>query len=177
MFSVMERAELRMPLEIRRCREADLRELEWFGALRAHRELIRGAYERQLLGSNWMLVADVRGFPVGQLWVDLAQKPGVGVLWAFRVMPPFKGMGIGSRLLRAADWLLRAHGFAQAEVGVEHGNPGALRLYLRHGFEIVGEEEDRYEVQDESGAGVEHVMSVQVLRKRLETATEAEAAR
>jgi ribosomal protein S18 acetylase RimI-like enzyme len=155
---------------VRLCREADLRDLEWFGALRSHRRLIEDAYRRQREGTNWMLVADVRGFPVGQLWVDLAAKRDAGLLWAFRVMTPFKGLGLGTALLGTAERMLARARIEQVEVGVEPWNRGALRLYRRAGFRVVGEEVVSYETYAENGEHARHMLDVRVLRKRLPTA-------
>jgi ribosomal protein S18 acetylase RimI-like enzyme len=159
--------DLELAAEIRLCRESDLEHLEWFGSLRAHRHLIADAFRRQRAGENWMLVADVRDFPVGQLWVDLVQRPDAAVLWAFRVMPPFKGMGLGTALLEVAEEMLRARGAPCIEVGVEKWNEDALRLYRRRGFAIVGDEIHAYDTIDGNDFLVEHRLDVWLLRKRL----------
>ena len=61
-------------LEIRLCREADLPQLEWFGMYSEHREIIRSTYESQERGETAMLVADLNGFPAGQVWINLTLK-------------------------------------------------------------------------------------------------------
>lgn len=141
--------------------------------MRAHRRIIRAAFRRQLRGENWMLVADVRGFPVGQLWVDLTHRVDTGLLWAFRVMPPFKGLGLGSALLQTAERMLLAQGFEEAEIGVEGENVDALRLYRRLGFRRVGTEVDSFETVDRLGRRKRHRQRVWVMRKRLVPSAEA----
>jgi ribosomal protein S18 acetylase RimI-like enzyme len=165
--------ELGIGAEVRLYRRADLDALEWFGSFRGHRRIIQDAYHRQLRDENWMLVADVRGFPVGQLWVDMARKRDVGLLWAFRIMPPFMGLGIGSALMMAAEQMLRGRAVPEAEIGVEARNAGALRLYLRAGFHIIGQEENSFETQDGPEPPQTHRFDVLVLRKRLLAATQA----
>jgi ribosomal protein S18 acetylase RimI-like enzyme len=164
---VFARERLEMPVEVRFCRAADLEQLEWFGAFRDHRRAIQHAFQRQLRGENWMLVADARGFPVGQLWVDVARKAGIAVLWAFRVMPPFQNLGLGSMLLICAEQLAARERFAALEVGVEPWNASALRLYQRRGFEHAGEERNSYETEDGSGQRARHTFDVCLLRKLL----------
>lgn len=115
------RFDLRLPAEIRICREADLEQLEWFGAMRGQRSNIRSAFARQCCGHNWMLVADVQGFPVGQLWIDVCKKPGAALLWAFRILPPFQRCGIGRALLASAEQLIRQLEISHAEVGSSPG--------------------------------------------------------
>ena len=52
----------------------------------------------------------------------------------------YQNMGIGSALLtQALAWLVAR--FDEVYLGVYQDNPSALRLYLRFGFEIVGEYE------------------------------------
>jgi ribosomal protein S18 acetylase RimI-like enzyme len=159
--------ELALPLKVRLCEQRDLEQLEWFGAFRDHRHAIELAYRRQREGENWMLIADVRDFPVGQLWVDLTVDKDAAHLWAFRVMPPFKGLGIGRTLLACAQRLAARAGIAYLNVGVELWNKDALRLYERFGFEQVGTEQNSYETIDASGQRARHTFEVFVLRKAL----------
>jgi ribosomal protein S18 acetylase RimI-like enzyme len=165
--NVMPREQLAISVAVRLCEESDLEQLEWFGAFRDHRHAIELAYQRQLKGENWMLVADVRGFPVGQLWIDLTAKPQVATLWAFRVMPPFKGLGIGGMLLACAEQLAQRSEIPCLDVGVETWNVGALRLYERSGFQQIGTEETGYETLDQAGQRARHTLELILLRKRL----------
>jgi ribosomal protein S18 acetylase RimI-like enzyme len=137
---------LELPVVIREAREDDLEALEWFGMFTAHREIIRDAFRRQRVGENLMLVAEANGFPIGQAWVDLARHAdeSMGLLWAVRVFPVFQGMGIGARLLDAAEDVLAARGYRWALIGVEKYNHAARRLYLRQGYEPWGELRESY---------------------------------
>jgi ribosomal protein S18 acetylase RimI-like enzyme len=130
-----------LAVTIRRCAEQDLPGLEWYGRFAPHREIIRAAYDAQCRGDGDMLVADVNGFPAGQVWIDLmryrAQR--IGVLWAVRVYPFLCSLGIGRRLVEVAEQRLRALGYVAAELGVERDNPGARRLYERLGYVIERE--------------------------------------
>src|SRR3954452_1668751 len=112
---------LTLPVAIRACVREDLPKLEWFGLFTRHREIFRAPYASQERGENLMLVAEVNAFPAGQVWVDLVRKraESAGVLWAVRVFPFLQGLGIGARLIAAAEQALRARGFAYAELGVE----------------------------------------------------------
>jgi ribosomal protein S18 acetylase RimI-like enzyme len=163
------RFEVVLPAEIRLAREEDLRELEWFGIFTPHRELIREAFERQQAGEVLMLVAEVQGFPAGQLWVDL-QRSGsapAAYLWALRVFPVFQGAGIGTRLLDAAEVLLRERGVEAVEIGVEADNRGARRLYERREYHPEREEHDNYEYVEPGGERVHIPVHMTILRKSL----------
>jgi ribosomal protein S18 acetylase RimI-like enzyme len=58
---------------------------------------------------------------------------------ALAVRREFRGRGIGTRLLRTLIPRARHAGCTLMSVGVFSENTGALRLYLREGFEVVGE--------------------------------------
>jgi ribosomal protein S18 acetylase RimI-like enzyme len=154
---------------IRPCSELDLPKLEWFGKYTAHRHLIAQAYTRQQMGEVLMLVADLNGFPVGQLWVDFVRQAQVSivVLWALRVLAPLQNLGIGSRLIAVAETVARQHGFEQTELGVEKSNPDALRLYERLGYRVIGENEERWTYPTPEGNRVEEVSVEWILRKTL----------
>jgi GNAT superfamily N-acetyltransferase len=162
-----------LPLEvvIRTTREEDLEGLEWFGMFTPHRKLIREAFERQERGEVVMLVAEVNGFPAAQAWVDLARKAvlSVGYLWAVRVLPAFQGKGIGTRLLAAAEEVVRARGLAAVEIGVEKDNPAARRLYERVGYHVAREEYEEYEYTTPEGARMRIPVDQWMMRKALGT--------
>ncbi|HEU4649160.1 MAG TPA: GNAT family N-acetyltransferase [Gemmatimonadales bacterium] len=127
-----------LAVTIRRCTEQDLPDLEWYGLFTPHREIIRAAYDAQCRGDGLMLVAEVNGFPAGQVWIDLARYRAqrIGVLWAVRVYPFLCSLGIGRELVVAAEQWLHAHGYVGAELGVEPDNPDARRLYERLGYVV-----------------------------------------
>jgi ribosomal protein S18 acetylase RimI-like enzyme len=135
-------------LTIRPCIADDLPKLEWFGQFTEHRELIQDAFERQRRGENLMLhvVTNANGFPIGQIWIDLERKreAKTGLLWALRVIDCYQRMGIGTRLLAAAEAELRRRGYRCAEIGAERDNPGARRLYERLGYRVFGRDRHWY---------------------------------
>lgn len=58
---------------------------------------------------------------------------------ALAVRNDFRGRGIGTRLLRMLAPCARRAGCSLLSVGVFSENTGALRLYRREGFEVVGQ--------------------------------------
>jgi ribosomal protein S18 acetylase RimI-like enzyme len=157
---------------MRPCRQEDLPELEWFGMYRHHRQIFAEAFARHLRGENIMLVADLESFPVGQAWVDLVKRAseGIGYIWAVRVFPFLRGHGIGTGLMQAAEDLLRARGFAQAEVGVEKDNHAARRLYIRIGYHDYTDLREEYSYTTPDGVSAHHVVDQWILRKSLTSA-------
>lgn len=158
-----------LAVRVRRCRADDLPQLEWFGLFTHHREIIHDAFARQRAGDNVMLVGDANGFPVAQAWIDLARLRAerVGLLWAVRVFPALQGLGLGTRLIAAAELVLRRLGYAAAEMGVEKDNPGARRLYERLGYAVVREGREEYGYTTPAGVAERVPLDEWFLRKRL----------
>jgi ribosomal protein S18 acetylase RimI-like enzyme len=159
-----------LAVTIRRCAEQDLPALEWYGLFSGHREIIRSAYDAQCRGDGQMLVADVNGFPAGQVWIDLARYRAqrIGVLWAVRVYPFLCSLGIGRRLVEVAEQRLRALGYVGAELGVERDNRAARRLYERLGYVVEREARVAFSYTPPWGnAPVTEELDQLVMRKRL----------
>lgn len=166
---VFERFTVPVDIAIRRARRDDLRDLEWFGRFTHHREIIEEAYERQEEDTNVMLVADLNGAPVGQVWIDLEKKEDedIGVLWAIRVFPWFRNMKIGGHLVMAAERLLARRGYCYAELGVEKQNEGARRFYERNGYDVVGDIHECYDYTTPSGRHIRTCIDEWTMRKRV----------
>ena len=87
--------------------------------------------------------------PVGAVWLRLfpAEAPGYGSVspdipeLSIALTPPYRGQGLGTRLLTAALDEAACRGFSAVSLSVSPPNP-ALRLYTRAGFEPVHSEDD-----------------------------------
>jgi ribosomal protein S18 acetylase RimI-like enzyme len=143
---MIERLVLPLEVTIRLCVETDLPHLEWFGLFTPHRGIIRSAFDGQMRGDTAMLVADINGFPAGQVWIDFRKRRAEGraLLWAVRVMPPFQRAGLGARLIGAAERLIHSRDVPAAEAGVERDNAVARRFYERLGYRLAGTERGSY---------------------------------
>ena len=147
----MHRFDLRSGAVIRPAVRADLPGLEWNGEFWAHRALIHDAFERQQLDEVLMLTADVRGSPLGQVWVDFTRKPDAAVFWALRVHTSVQRLGLGAHLIHAAEVEAAERGFDTMELAVDPHNAAARRLYHRLGYADVGEETSRTRFQRPDG--------------------------
>jgi RimJ/RimL family protein N-acetyltransferase len=54
------------------------------------------------------------------------------------LLPPFRGQGIGTGLIRPALAAAKAFGFHRVELTVRKNNAGAIELYKKVGFETEG---------------------------------------
>ena len=128
-------------LHIRAASEQDLRPLEWHGG-RDLRSFYREVWEKQGAQELLYLVADFNGFPIGQvliIWSGKPSHPHFPDVQSLRVHPAFRGLGIGSRLLEAAEQCARERSHVQLGLSVSVENPKAHRLYERCGYVVRGE--------------------------------------
>lgn len=167
----MEQGRFRVSLEIalRPARRDDLPALEWWGWFSAQRGIIRSTFDAQERGDGIFLVADSGGFPIGQAWVDLRLHSGrpAALLWAVRVIPGLRGLGIGRRLIEACEALVRERGIAAIEISAEKDDPSVRRLYERLGYRLVGEYRATQRYTDPAGRAAEMPLDQWVLEKRL----------
>ncbi|PWC36632.1 acetyltransferase [Azospirillum sp. TSO35-2] len=163
------RTTLPLPVTVRPARETDLPTLEWYGLHTPHREIIAGAYRLQERGDGAMLLADVNGFPAGQICIDFLRKrpSGRATLWALRVFQPFRGLGLGALLLRAAEQVVEQRGVTVAELGVDRDNAGVLPFYERFGYQHCGRERGQFIYHTPEGRLVRVAIDQWLLEKQL----------
>ena len=93
------------------------------------------------------LVAEAEEKVVGAAWCRIMEDYGHidngTPSLAISLLPEYRGMGIGTRLLDDLLLLLRENGYRRASLSVQKENP-ALRLYQRAGFQIVAEKGTEY---------------------------------
>jgi len=162
--------DLDLSLRIRMATRDDLEALEWWGQYAEHREIIRAAFDRQRMGEVEMLVADLDGFPVAQVWIDFRQAPGAeqtASLWAVRVLAPLQNMGIGARMMLAAEDRIRERGRREAMLTVERSNNAARRFYERLGYGTTGHEGGSYCYRAPDGAQRNIRLDQWIMRKTL----------
>jgi len=145
-------------LVIRRANERDLPELEWEGRYQHFRRLYRHALAEANRGRRVLLVADVEGRIVGQVFVqltsaraELADGSHSGYLYAFRVRPEFRNQGIGTQLLLEAEAVLRGQGFERAVIAVARDNHRAMRLYQSLGYSEFAQDPGEWSYVDHEG--------------------------
>ncbi|MCJ7512256.1 MAG: GNAT family N-acetyltransferase [Anaerolineales bacterium] len=145
-------------LTIRTGSEPDLPALEWDGEYRHFRRVYRRAMEEARRGARVLLLAEVEDMVVGQLFVqfrgtDLSgeQRGRFGYLHAFRVRPPYRNRGIGTRLVSEAEAVLQQRGYWRALIAVAIGNKPALALYQRLGYAITGRDRGEWSYSDHLG--------------------------
>lgn len=171
--AAMDRPTLALAVSIRRAVQGDLPQLEWFGLHTPHREIIASAFRQQQRGDGAMLLAEVNDFPVGQICIDFARKRHLGraTLWALRVFQPFRRLGLGAMLMRAAERAVVTNGGGIAELGVDRENATVLPFYDRLGYEACGTERGHFSYRTPDGVLVRVPIDQWLLHKRLAPST------
>jgi ribosomal protein S18 acetylase RimI-like enzyme len=102
---------------------------EWLADPRSFLLLARS--EERVVG-----YALVRVMEAGPELTDSWRVPAaIAEIETMLVSSPFRGAGVGGRLLNAIDAELERQGITEVIVGVMPGNDGAQRLYERRGFQ------------------------------------------
>jgi ribosomal protein S18 acetylase RimI-like enzyme len=107
------------------------------------------------------VVAEQDGQVIGAAWTRII--PAYGHInaktpeLAISLLPPFRGYGIGTKLMKKLFTVLRDNGYAHTSLSVQKDNP-AVRFYLRLGYRITDGEQDH--------AGHEDYIMVKDLRVR-----------
>ena len=83
-------------------------------------------------------------------WCDVLPKDRpiyarTGVL-GMGLLPPFRGQGIGTDLIRRSLAAARAFGLHRVELTVRENNTSAVQLYKKVGFEVEGLQRDAVQV-------------------------------
>lgn len=99
------------------------------------------------LKDDWGLVAEVGSKIVGAVWVRIMNDYGhidnETPSLAISLYKEYRGFGIGTAMMKEILALLKAHGYSRVSLSVQKINYAA-KLYLKVGFEIVGENEEEY---------------------------------
>ncbi len=165
---------LEMKVAFRPAEREDLPKLEWYGQYTHFRRVFQRAYEDQLAGRRLMLLADVNGWPVGQIFIQLEMfddsYPGGhkrAYLYSLRVMDAFQKQGIGTALVREAEFILMERHYQSVSIAAAKDNEGARRLYERLGFRVFTEDAGRWHYVDHEGHTRQVVEPCWVLEKQL----------
>jgi predicted GNAT family acetyltransferase len=107
----------------------------------AQRAQIRRAFDRQAAGKERHARGRRRRLSDWPAWLDFtsAAERGAVVVWAVRVAPGFRRLGISAHLMAYAEQTTIEAGRRIAELGVEKTNADARRSYERLGYVLIGE--------------------------------------
>ena len=151
-------------LVIRQVTEADLPALEWQGEYTKYRRMFASLYKESRNGRNLLWVVTLpEGEIIGQVFVMLKsseQEAADGqtraYIFAFRVKTSWRSRGVGVHLMKFVEKDLRSRGFKFVTLNVSKDNHGALRLYKRLGYKVIGSRSGSWSFRDHEG-NLQHV--------------------
>ena len=145
-------------LTIRHLRQADLPALEWEGQYAHFRNLYAEAFQRMQVGQALIWVAELPDVGViGQVFIQLKinGRPRLADGWrraylhSFRVRPELRGRRVGTRMMEVVEADLRRRGFRYVMLNVTQDNQAARDLYIRLGYDVVGEDAGKWSYVDQ----------------------------
>ena len=93
------------------------------------------------------LVAEIDNKVIGAVWVRIMNDYGhiddETPSFAISLYREYRGMGIGTEMMKAMLAILKDRGYRQASLAVQKANY-AVKMHRKVGFEIVGENEQEY---------------------------------
>lgn len=99
------------------------------------------------LKHDWALVADINGNIVGAVWVRIMHDYGhidnETPSLAMAVDKNYRGLGIGTALLKEMLVNLKLRGYSKVSLSVQKANY-AVRMYQKAGFNILDVSEEEY---------------------------------
>lgn len=152
-------AHTQLAVIIRQVQLADLPALEWGGEYTHFRRLYAEAFRQMVNGDAllWMAETQNKGL-VAQVFVqlnsqrtDLADGRLRAYIYGFRVKPEYRRRGVGTRLMNYIERDLQKRGYGYANLNVGQDNPGALRLYERLGYSVIGPDPGVWSYIDHQG--------------------------
>jgi ribosomal protein S18 acetylase RimI-like enzyme len=145
-------------IQIRHLRKDDLPGLEWEGEFIHFRPMFERAYRRIEVGEGLVWVAAYQQKMIGQVFVqlrsgrnELVDGHSRAYLYAIRVRPEYRNLGLGSRLMYITENDLIWRGYQFSTLNVAKENFAGLRFYERHGYQKVGEDDGRWSYTDHLG--------------------------
>ncbi len=99
------------------------------------------------LKDDWELVAMINNKIVGAVWARIMEDYGhvddKTPSLAISLYKEYRGLGIGTAMMKEMLALLKEHGYKQVSLSVQKANY-AVKLYKKVGFEIVKENEEEF---------------------------------
>jgi ribosomal protein S18 acetylase RimI-like enzyme len=146
-------------LTIRQAQKEDLPGLEWKGEYIHYRQLFAQAYQEAENGHAVLWICELPSCGIiGQAFVqllsqnrDLADGTVRAYVHGVRIMPDYRNQGIGTLLMNTLEQDLLRRGFGEIVLNVSRDNSGAIRLYIRLGFRIIGADAGEWSYIDHTG--------------------------
>lgn len=142
----------------------ELKQFEWTGG-KAHLQYFKEALKSDSTSPPLFLGSWIGEEAVGRIGIDFEKNPGKATLWMFNVRDSFRGKGIGTLLMDAAEAEISFRGINEIILYVEDHNNRAQELYLRRGYLVTGTGEESWEEDQEDGTRELYTAKVVIMSK------------
>lgn len=146
-------------VQIRHMEKQDLPALEWDGEFSHYRDVYKEEFLRSLNGESVLWVAETPDVGViGQVFIqlnaarqELANGLSRAYMYALRIKPPFRNLGLGTRMIKFVEMDLVNRKYCWLTLNVGKTNYAARRLYTRLGYRVVTHEAGCWSYVDDKG--------------------------
>ena len=146
-------------ITIRKITYNDLPALEWGGKYTHFRRIYANAFQNQQKGNAvlWAVEFNNTGI-IGQAFVQLiGSRPELAdgriraYIYSVRIQSFYQNMGIGTKLMKHAEYDISQRGLLYATLNVGKQNLKARRFYERLGYQVISDEPGRWSYLDHFG--------------------------
>jgi len=87
---------------------------------------------------------DLSGEIAAYYWFELQHDKDRLYIASMIIDPKYWDMGVGGKILDIADTIAKANGLSKCVLSVDPFNGRAVNAYLKHGYQMIGYEEDYF---------------------------------
>lgn len=148
---------------IRQGLESDLPALEWGGEFAHFHRLFADTFQLVRDGRALIWIAELPECGlIAQLFIslsshrtDLADGKNRAYLYGFRVIPVFRGKGLGTVMILTVENDLIRRGFTYLTLNVSQKNKRAIRFYKKIGYRIIFPDPGKWSYLDNMGRNID----------------------
>lgn len=146
--------------------QEDLASVWWSGSS-SHVEGLTAVVERARRSEVDYIAVRADDHPVAIGGVNYDDPEHSGELWQLSTHPELQRLGIGGVLIAGLEARILRRGLANAWIGVDKTNGRAFDLYLRRGYEKVGEGVDSWQEANQDGQPITVRVEIWWMRRQL----------
>lgn len=116
---------------------------------------------------DYLAVRAPDGSPIAKCLIDYSASSSEAEIAQLAVRSDLQGLGIATHLIHVAEGRIQDRGRRWAVLGVERRDRGVCALYERLGYEMFGQKNGSWEVEDDAGRVSMHQAELLLLRREV----------
>ena len=117
--------------------------------------------------ADTLVIRTPNGVVLSKGYIDHTTSDAASTIGQLATHPELQSLGIGKKLINAAEAIMRNLGKSWSVLGVETKNTKAMRLYLKLGYEPQHLETHYWDITDSDGKLQPYEAEVQIMHKNL----------